>query len=502
MSDYNITDTENEDISVLFVSGQKKKKAEEEERRKAEEEEAKRQAAEAQVRQMEEEMEERRRKAEEEKAALENAMREEAAKEESIRKKTGKNEPAGNDTNKSRTPLLIGIVAAVVVVVIILAVVLSGSDKGGTSTGSASGSSSGSSSGSAADYSGLDFNASYKSQKEGMDIEFLYPDSLYPQVTERLDDKEDLIINFAPADSDDVAMDVILAKVLSNSGSGELEKCNTVYWSPDELTAKLRSYAGEQLRAIEPQAVVSDEKISEYNENSPGKYYYTFAFTSERVKSGAAACWFESAGNDVYKFVLASFTCEKEGIDAVQKLRDEFYDKNSEGSLEMPGADPLKSATADGMIKIDSIHMGLHVPKDRFIKYPMATNFDLYTDMNGAYLYVVGDLLDELPPYNAELAEDTKMSIEDAADKATLSGLNVEDRIKLSGEWVGNQTYMAEYTNVIGGVKYWEKIYSLIWEDVSNGQGSVAWIVIGCPEKDKDVYNELIDNMHENMEDI
>lgn len=488
MSDLNNTDLENEDTSMLFVSGQKKKKAEEEARKKAEEEEAKRKAAEAQIKKMEEEVEERKRKAEEEKAALENAMRED----------TVKKGRAGNDEKDSgvkkaenkpgKKPLIIGIAAAVIVVIILIAV-LSGKDSGGISTGSA------------ADISALDFNASYKSQKEEMDIEFLYPDSLYPQVTEKMGSQDNLIIHFAPDNSKDVTMDVILKKVLSKTGKIEFAVNNSAFWSPDEMINKLKNYAEEQLKVIDQAAVISDEKISEYNENEPGRYYYTFSFSSESIKSGAAACWFEKAGNDTYKFVLASFTNEKEGVEAVQKLRDEFYDKNSEGALEMPGANPPESTAADDRIDIEAIHAGLHVPKDRFIRNPRTTNFDMYTDKNGAYFYVMAEDLN-FPADQAPFTEETKKAAEDMVEGEKTPAFSVEGRTRINGEWSGSYTYVSEYNEKLGGIDYWEKVCGFYWMDVTTGEDYWVRLAIGCPKKDKDIYNTLLDNMWNNMEDI
>jgi hypothetical protein len=488
MSDINNTDLENEEASALFVSAQKKMKADEEARKKAEEEEAKRKAAEDEARRMEEEVEERKRKAEEEKIALENAMKEEALKEEATRKEAEKAAPSPAAENKNSKsagkPMIIGIAAAAVVAVIVLIAALSRGGKGG----------------SAVDYSALELNATYTSQKEGMQIEFAYPDSLYPEVTERMGSADSLIIHYAPENDKDVTTDMIVAAPVGFERADTINKDSSAFWYPDEIATILKKSAEEQLKSIDPEAVISDESISEYNENEPGKYYYTFNFSSENIKSGAAACWLESAENDFYKFVLTGCSNEKEGVEAVKTLRDKLFEKNSEDALAMPGANPPESTTADDIINFESIHMGIHVPKDLFLKYPRATNFDMYTDANGGYFYVTQNK--NGIPEDAELTDEGRKAISDLADNETPPGFKCEGRTKLKGDWIMDRTYVSEYKDVIGGVNYWGKVYTLGWRDLTDGQRYFARIAIGCPEKDKDIYNTLIDNMWKTVEDI
>ncbi len=491
MSDINNTDLETEEASALFVSAQKKKKADEEARKRAEEEEAKRQAAEAEVRRMEEEMEERKRKAEEEKTALENAMKEESLKEEASRKaaeKPSSSETVKNVSSSSGKPMIIGIAAAAVIVVIILAVVLSRGGKGGLASGPS------------VDYSTLELNATYESNKEGMDIELSYPDSLYPEVTEKMSASDSLDISFVPESDKDVTMDVVISKPILEDPTKSIKKDDAAYWYPHELKTIMKKSAEEQLKVIDQKAVIGDETMSEYDEKNPGKYYYTFSFSSDEIKSGAAACWLEAAGNDEYKFILAGCTNGNEGVEAVKTLRDRFFEKNSDDALEMPGANPPGSTTADDLISIETIHMGLHVPKDRFIKYPRATNFDMYTDENGAFLYSSWN--PTTIPEGSGLTDEGRQTVQDIADNETPPGFECEGREKLNGEWIYDMTYMGEYKDVIGGMNYWSKVYMFDWTDLQNGQQYFARIVIGCPEKDKDIYSEMIDEMFKTKEDI
>ncbi|MCR4787677.1 MAG: hypothetical protein K5888_03735 [Lachnospiraceae bacterium] len=500
MSDLNNPEFENDDTSMLFVSGQRKKKAEEEAQRKIEEEEARKLAAQEEARRLEAEMEERKKKAEEERIALENAMKEEALKAESIKEEALKKEEAakkeaaeaakalkqGKKEGKSnKMPLFIGIGAAVVVAVVALVVVLLVIKNGGPKF----------------DYSNVDFNASYASKKDGMDIEFSYPDELYPDVSERTGDSDNLIIHFTPEKEKEIKTDVVLRKILSDSGNTEFTRNNSAFWSPDSMTQKMISYAAEQLNVIVPDAEISDEEISEFNEDKPGTYCYKFNFASEEVLSGAAACWFEPASDDTYKFILVSCSNAKEGIEAVQTLRDDFYAKNSDGALGMPGANPLESASTDGMIQIDSLHMGLHVPNDRFVRYPKTIDFDMFIDENGAYLYVVGQEAD-LASLPDELPEEMMEDIEDMAECETPPGFECTERTKITNEWVRQTGYKGEYTEKIGGVSYWERTYVFDWQDLQTGKTYWARIVLGCPAKDKDVYGSLIDYMFGNMEDI
>lgn len=499
MSDINNTDLENEEASALFVSAQKKKKADEEARKKAEEEEAKRQAAEAEVRRMEEEVEERKRKAEEEKIALENAMKEEAAKAEALKEEAIKKEAerakaaqSSESAQKGGTPagkpMIIGIAAAAVIAAIILVVVLSRGGKGGMAAGPA------------VDYQSLELNAAYTSQKEGMDIEIAYPDSLYTDVTEKMGASDTLSIHFAPESEKEVATDVVIATPIVVEGSHNIAWDNAAFFSPDDIKTMMKKTAEEQLKLIDENAVISDESISEYDENNPGQYYYTFSFSSDEKKSGAAACWLELAGDDEYKTVMIGCSHPKEGVEDVQTLCDKLFTENSVYALEMPGANPPESAKADDLIEVERIHMGLHVPKEWFIKYPRATNFDMYIDQNGAFLYSSWN--ETSIPEGSELTDEGRQAVEDIIDGETPPGFECESREKTAGEWIYSMTYMTEYDDVIGGVRYWEKAYVFDWTDLQTGKQYFARIVIGCPEKDKDIYSGMIDEMFKTKEDI
>ncbi len=484
MSDEKLQSQESEETAALFVSAQKKKKAEEEARKKAEEEQAKREAAEAEVKRMEREVEERKKRAEEEKIALEKVEEEVkkapvSAPLEAAKTVSTKAAPA------SKTPIFIGIGAAAVLVIIIAVFALKGK-------------------GDSVDYASLNMNAEYTPKASGYDIRFAYPDSLYTEVTENKTD-DALQVFFKPKSAASVVTDVVIAPLLNDEG--EQVKADSIAFKNDDMTETMEKVSKEQLESLFPGLNVTEQKDSGYTVDNPGRYSLTYTFTSDQYKSGTGYVWVEPNSAGEYKIILSCFAKSGEDQESVNKVQQTFADYNANDGFAMPGANPPESTETDGLIEDNSMHMGLHVPKDRFTRWEHTTNYNIWSDLNAAFIIT--------SPIDTDMdLNDTSISLDydklmDALRKHGESGVNnffrdVESRTLLSEEELtdGVFAYRAEYKDVIGGVTFWERFQIGYWTDTTTGKHYFAKIITVVPEINKDIYKSIFDKTLASLEDI
>lgn len=503
MGDENNLVPENEDTSALFVSSQKKKKAEEEARKRAEEEQAKRDAAAAEVRRMEQEVEERRKKAEEERLALENEEKmtaEERAKaaaqraaDKSAKEAAGANKaagPAAKPAVNSKLFIIIGAVAAVLVLAIIIAKVAGGG-------------------GEASDYSQLGANGEYVPKASGFDIKLLYPNDVYTEVTEKKVDEDNLHIFFNPKKSKDVTTNIVMTTYRedgSSDGDKKMLKDNIALFPPATIQNGLTETAKKQLTDLIADAQITEETTAQYSDDNPTTYTYDCTFTSGKYKSGTARAILLPNTAGEYKVVLVCCFKAKADEAGVTSMRDVFVKNNATAAFAMPGALPPTNSETDGMVENSSMHMGLRVPKDRFVKFPHTTNYDLWSDINGATVivkeYDLNMYSEELPNYDWE-----KML--EAPQEMAKTGINsfqtdVTSRVFLTESKTtdGTVAYVAEFKDVIGGVTFWERYSCSIWTDLTTDKVYWATIITLAPEKNKSVYKDIFDKTLNNLEDI
>lgn len=510
MSDENRFDAQNEETSALFVSTQKKKKAEEEARKKAEEEQARREAAEAEVRRMEQEVEERKRKAEEERRALEEAERgiqaererqaetqknAAAAREAEVQAKkdqianqvenVGKLIEKGKGIGKSPIFIAAGLALIAIIVVVVILVKRAGR----------------------IDYTALQCDAEYTSGQAGFMIPIEYPESLYEAAAETEINEMSRIIAFEPAKKGEVITDFVITTLSSNETGKSISKERISAFEMVELNDKLSEAAHRQLESVAPGAEIADETIAEYDPSNPGKYYYTCSFHSEEYPSGAGRGWIEENEQEVFQAVFVWTKQDAKEADNVNTLCDLLAEENSGDGFKMPGGYPLENASADGMIEDDIMHMGMHVPSNRFYKFNGTTNYTIWYDMNGAMIIsdpneTDADLQQDGASYSAEKLFEL---IKPEANEGSESFFTDEvQREFVSDEEVtdGKFAYEAEYKTVHAGVPYWERIHMCYWKDATTGQNYFARIVVLVPEKDADQYRPFVEDMLNNLEDI
>jgi hypothetical protein len=504
MGDENNLVPENEDTSALFVSSQKKKKAEEEAKRRAEEEQAKRDAAAAEVRRMEQEVEERRKKAEEEKLALENEEKmtaeerakvaaqraaDKAAKEAAASNKAAK--PAASPAVNSKLFIIIGAVVAVLVLAFVIVKVV------------------GSGGGKASDYSQLGANGEYTPKASGFEIKILYPNDIYTEVTEKKVDEDNLQIFFNSKKSKDVTTNIVMTtyrEETSSDGDKKMLKDNIALFQPETIQTGLTETAKKQLTGLIEDAKVTDEVTAQYSDDNPTTYTYDCKFTSGKYKSGTARAFLLPNPAGEYKVVMVCCFKAKADENGIASMRDIFVKNNTSAAFAMPGALPPTSNETDGMVQNLDMHMGLRLPKDRFVKYPHTTNYDLFSDLNGASVIVKAYDLDM---YGEELVNYNFDKLIEAPKELAKTGINsyhtdVTSRVFISDQSTtdGNVIYEADYKDVIGGVTYWERYHCSIWIDATTDRVYWATIITLAPEKNKSIYKEIFDKTLSNLEDI
>lgn len=502
MGDENNLVPESEDTSALFVSSQKKKKAEEEARRRAEEEQAKRDAAAAEVRRMEQEVEERRRKAEEEKLALENEEKmtaEERAKVAAQRAadKAAKDAAAANKAAKPAAipavnSKLFIIIGAVVAVLVLALVIVKFAGKGGSS-----------------DYSQLGANGEYVPKASGYDVKILYPNDVYSEVTETKVDDDNLQVFFKAKSGKDVTTNMVMTvfrEDTSKEGDNKMLNSNIALFDPETIRKGLTETAKKQLTGLIADANVTEEKTAEYSDDNPTTYTYDCTFTSGKYKSGTARAWLAPNSANEYLVVMVCCFKDKADNDGVASMRNLFVKNNTTNAFAMPGAIPPTSMEVDGMVEVHDMHMGLHVPKDKFVKFPHTTNYDLFSDLNGATIIVKAYDLDM---YSEEMDNYDWIQMLESPKEIAKTGINnyqtnVTSRVLLTDKTITDDgiAYVAEYKDVIGGVTYWERFSMSVWTDVTTDKVYWATIITLAPEKNKDQYRNIFDKMLDTLEDI
>ncbi len=491
MSDENMTNIENDDTSALFVSSQKKKKAEEEAKRKADEEKARREEAEAKVRKMEQEVEERRKKAEAEKEALEKAAKEDFVKPAApVSAPVKATEPsasvASSPVTKSKTPIFIGIGAVIAVIVIFIVV---GSLRGGGGTPDT-------------DYSALSLDVEYIPKAEGFDVSLKYPKSLYTDVTEKKLADDILQLDFVTENKNEVVTNAVITDFIYDDE--KVTRDQIVFCSVDKSQKALNETSKALLEKLIPGVNVSEQVASEYSEDNPTTFTCKYKFTSETYKSGAAFAYIAPNSKGEYKVILVSSAHGDEVQESIDKVSDKFASAIPDEAYAMPGANPPTSSEASELIEITNGHIGLHVPKDRFVKWGKAQNYNMFTDLNGAILIIDprdSDLDFQNNDYEDEAVEALMRDNVDTGLNFYFSDVtsrNIEnedmqiDRVKLN----------FEYRDTLTNGTYYEYYHLSHWNDLKTGKKYWVTIIVLAPYKDKDIYKQIFEPSISNLLDI
>ncbi len=482
-----------EETSALFVSAQKKKRAEEEAARKAAEEQAKREAAEAEVRRMEAEVEERKRKAEEEKRALEEQERQLAedklnAAKEAKASPVEKKEPVKKvrtDASgpKSKLPLLIGI-GAVAVVAIVLILVFALKGKGGSAV---------------IDPATTEFNAEYVSKEEGFDLKLAYPDSVYKEVTEEKTGDNEVTVHFG-------GVDVIMTTYFYDDSDKIMAKSNVFFVTADSIQKGFQDKVSARVKELIPDIKVLEESGVDVTAENAARYEYKCTFESAEAGNGAISSWIMPNSKGEYKRVIVCAKAPKANADECAKTVAAFEDKNCATALMIPGGNPPAATDSDGLLEIDSIHLGLVVPKGEFSKYEREDiSHYVYYDENGAMIFVEpvdvgGDIL-------SSMGVD---SIEEQFKKWMSRGINgylgsVDSRMVLDERFVAEETglyYTAECKDTVGKINYHERFRAAYWFDERQQKDYFYILVAMSPERNEDVYKPIFDNMLDKLKDL
>ena len=485
MSD-EMNNNNSEKTTALFVSSQRKKQAEEEAAKKAAEEKAKRDAAEAEVRRMEAEVEERKRKAEEERQALEEAAKQAEADKANFAEKLKasvnveeiKSKVKEKTDGKSKLPIFIGAgAAAVVIIVLIFVFALKG--KGGK-----------------VDFETLEFAKEYTVSDEECGITVLYSESLYTGLRETKDGESGNISLQGENDSSKIpGMDIVISPLGLDDQVAGIVLAKTVQAGIEELV----NVAFSELK-------IQEKKISDIEDEKPGKYFYdcTGSFDSGGVV--AVSSWIENDSNNKPYIIMAWFSQKGDDPTEVTRLRDMFEEANSDNALKIPGGNPPASIETDGMLEIDDIHMGVIVPKDWFNKTEIESEGSMsWTDDNGAIYAILYKEVDFDFDTAHEYAEEVQTSylLPVAESAAGLLGLpDLDSRMLLEENWVSDLQHRAEYKNIIGGVTYWEGNWASMWRDVRTNKYYVYNLVLMAPYANENVYEELFDKATDRLQDI
>ena len=510
MSDENYNN--NDETAALFVSTQKKKQAEEEARRRAEEEQARRDAAEAEVRRMEQEVEERKRKAEEERLALEEEERAlaegrlkqeakaaEQPKQEPVRKAKAPKEPSAG--GKSKLPIYIGIAAAAVVVIIIAVVALKGKGGSGSSEAVAQ-----------METTQLndEFNTEYVSKEEGYDLKFMYPAGMYTEVTEEKGDGE-LTIHFGPQGTGMIDTDIILTDYKWDNVDAIIMDYEQGACPADKFQTGFTDKITKKVKELIPDAAIADEVSTDVKADDATRYSYKCTFTSAEKGNGAVSAWVAVNSKGECKRAVVCCRDISEDKEACRKLCDTFAEKYAGESLMIPGFNPPKSTETDGLLEVESMHMGVLAPKDQFKKYSLSDeiglDYSIFMDNNGSQIIVW--------PYETDidLSGDnnyTREQIHGIYDDLAKEGVNkffkaLDSRMLLDESYDSRDTtvdYTGNYRDVIGGIMYWERFRAGYWTDVRTSKHYFYVLITLVPEKNRDAYQQIFDRSLDMLKDI
>ena len=475
-----------EETAALFVSSQKKKQAEEEAAQKAAEEKAKRDAAEAEVRRMEAEVEERKRKAEEERRALEEAAKQAEADKANIAEKLKasvnvdeiRSKVREKAEGKSKLPIFIGAgVAAVVIIVLILVFALKGK-------------------GQKIDFETLEFAKEYTVSDEECGITVVYPESLYTGLAETKDGEIGIVSLKGEKDSSKLPdMDISISPFGNGEQVGGIVPAKSLQAGMEELVDGALS-----------ELKIQEKKISDIEDEKPGKYFYDCTGSFDTGDVAAVSSWIENDSNNKPYIIMACFRQKGDDPTDVTRLRDMFEEANSDNAIKIPGGNPPASADTDGMLEIDDMHMGVIVPKDWFGKTDIESEGSRsWIDDNGAIYAILYREVDFDFDTAHEHAEEVQTSyllpLYEAA--AGLAGLpDLESRMQLEENWVSDLKHHAEYKNIIGGVTYWEGNWASMWRDVRTNKYYVYDLVLMAPYANEDIYKGLFDKATDRLQDI
>ena len=261
------------------------------------------------------------------------------------------------------------------------------------------------------------------------------------------------------------------------------------------------------LKGIDESVNIIEEQSTDVSSDDPGKYSYKGTYSFGENIYGATGSWLVI--NESGDILGVSCYVEEQGenADNVAKIRDLFDAKNSENALKVPGYNPPKEATTDGRLEVDSIHMGLVVPKDQFKKVDSGRDdLSVWSDDNGAMFIVAYDDAGEadfsaLNEYQDQFMDAFK---EDAETSLNTLLSDIESRMFLGNLQPPENIigYYAEYKDQIGGIPYWEGYHSGLWFDQRKQEYTFYKVILMAPEKNKDIYKQIFCTAYDRLEDI
>ncbi len=405
MGDENLNNSD--DTSLLFVSGQRKKQAEDEAKRKEEEEKARKESQEAEILRREAEMSKRKGKAEVLKQRLE------------------KSEQERNKHKKMNIllPVAIGIIAAFIV--IIGALVSPKPEKAYEEV--------------------AEFNAEYTPNDAGYGIKLKYPDTVFEETTEN-PAGENLDIVFTTSGKD-LSMNVLLAKT-------EIDKISkNIKWR--EINDKLKADSLAFLQGAE----IIEESGSIPEEIYTGTYFYQCTYTKDG-KSGAYYGWCaaDAAGN----VLVEGVDCKagENDIESAVKLRDQFFQTNSENAIKVPGSYEPEDKEYKGRLKVDCpVKLNVPVPENMFTEVAKYSNdqglWQEWVDENGAII-LVGSLLFASADESIKITTSNLPTIYGMYD--TIIEDYLKEKVNFTEREKSGSTKNAVYINVDSKAKYLLKV--------------------------------------------
>lgn len=455
MGDENMNNSE--DTSALFVSGQRKQQAMEEARKKAEEEQARKALEESEILRREEEV----------------ASRKDQA--ETLKKKLEIKEQKRNKNKKIKKLLPVAIGAGAAVVILIGTMVWPKPKKA---------------------YEKLaDFGAEYDAAETGYDITMKYPDTLFSEISEN-SEGDNLDISFKVSGKEDLSMDVLLSKTEYDKNT------KSIKWT--EINDKLKAVSQSYLNGAELQEESISDPLNVYH----GKYYYKCTYTIDN-KSGAYYGWCaEDESGNVY---VEAVDCRagKNDIESAVRLRDQFYDNNSEKAIDIPGSYEPEDKEYKGRLKTScSVKMNIPVPENMFTEIENYENdqgiWQEWVDDNGAII-LVGSMLYASSDNFTQLSSSDMPNLYSMYDQLIEEYLNGKvdfTERKKSGDTL-NAVYVdvdskAEYFLKVNGREYMEKDYTILLQD-EFGNVYCELIYTLVPSTKNALYTELVNYSLENL---
>ncbi len=458
MGDENMN--KSEDTSVLFVSGQRKKQAEDEARRKAEEEKARKEAEEAEIQRREEEVASRINQAE-------------------VLKKTLEEQEKERNKNKKKNrvlPVAIGAGAAFVILIVTL---IWPKPKKAYETPQ-------------------DFNAEYSVAEAGIDIKIKYPDTLFSEVSES-PSGENLDVAFAVSGKENISMNVVIAKTKYD------QKTKSTKWT--EINDKLRAVSKGQISGAE----IIEEAVSDPLNMYSGKYHYKCTYTMGD-NTGAYYGWCVQDGNGNVLVEGVDCRAGKDDIESAVRLRDQFYENNSDKALAIPGSYEPKDKEYKGRLKVaGTTGLNIPVPENMFTEADSYENeqgiWQKWVDDNGAII-LAGTMLYSTADHVKQFTSSDLPNLYYMYD--TLFDEYIEGKVDYSDRKKSGDTQHAVYVDIdseavyylkVNGREYNEKDYVILLSD-DDGNLYCELIYILSPSTKSGIYNSLIGYSLENLKII